>query len=254
MEQKKLNSTTNNPWQPPLWKMPSQKSFIDQAAASAAPYLTAMSNHLFMQQLIAGTLDIDKAKFYTAQLAYYLEDISAALATVAGRDKNLLRPFLQFSSYVLFSLQANFADFYPGQKPAQSSVGEQYIDYMRLTAHEAQVEVSVATLLASCWMHLQLALYLRQQTIAPNNPYKPWIDMFCDPSFDAVAQQAIDATNQMATMVTSDQRSQMLANFLKSSELELNLLDSSYNLQNKLREAGVTLTPTPLHVVPNYHM
>src|SRR5476649_2236930 len=107
----------------PLWAKPNarEKSFIDQAAARAAPYLADMCKHPFIQELIAGTLDIGKAKFYTTQLAFYLEGISSALATIAGRDHNLLGSFLEFAGYVL-SLQKRYAGFYPGAKPPQSAV------------------------------------------------------------------------------------------------------------------------------------
>lgn len=202
-----------------------KKKFFDEASAKAQPYLNEMENHPFFKELIAGTLNIKRAKFYTTQLSFYLTKVARALSVVAGRFEKPeeVKSFSEFSTFVL-SIQKSFADFYPGAKPEESLTCQGYTGELLATASLSEaVSSAVAALLPSCWVHLELINYLSKQNIGPNNPYKEWVKMFSTEGFDQVAQGAIDTTNQIAEKATLLEREKMLNRFLVSSEMELKL-------------------------------
>lgn len=219
-------------WQPSLWK---SKSFFDEASHKAQPILSDIINHPFIQELVKGTLDIEKNIYYTKQVALYLTDIARSLSLVAGRSENLkdIKTFLESAHYVLLA-QEQYSQFYPGKQPPKSPTCLMYTSYMLSTASLADLAVAAATLLPSAWIHLELGKYITKHT-GPHNPYAEWIKLFCSEGFVSIANKGITTTNQLAEHASREERDLMLEKFLKSSEMEYAFLDSSYKLEKNLK-------------------
>lgn len=219
-----------------------KQSFFEEVSAKAKPTLNQIINSELIQQTVNGTLDGSINKFYTAQLAFYLKGVAQSLAHIAARSDTPkeIAAFLGFASYVMTQQQVLF-NFYEGEKPQQSPSCKAYVDFLVATATTADIAPAVAAVLPTCWVHNKLIEYINEHTV-PNNSYKAWIKMFSSPNFDQITQEAIDMTNQFAKEAGPKVRKQMEENFLRSTDMELTLVESSFNKElQKNSSAQVSL-------------
>lgn len=206
------------------------------------PIYQATLNHPFLTELSQGTLKRQAFVFYLEQDALYLIDFARALATVAGKLRQIddIALVLKFAEGALFAErelhQSYFDQFAVNPVISQSPACLSYTHYLLATAEKAPIEEAIAALLPCFWIYHEVGKHLISVPKIPGNPYQAWIDMYGGEEFNAIVQQAIQLTNKYADMTTDTTRQLMRQAFITSSRLEWQFWDSAYHLEQWLPE------------------
>ncbi|MCC9135544.1 thiaminase II [Pontibacter silvestris] len=188
----------------------------------------------FNQELIAGTLDKEKFKFYIAQDSLYLAEFSRALSLIAGRAHHTehVLEFARFAEGAVVVEHALHAGYF--QKfgitetlPASPSC-QHYTHYLLTKAALAQVEVAMAAVLPCFWIYKEVGDFIYQQQQKENNPYQEWIDTYAGEEFAGIVERAIKICDEVAESCTPAQQQTMTDAFVMATKLEWMFWDSAY--------------------------
>ncbi len=199
--------------------------------------LQKIFNLPFNQELLQGSLPLEKFIFYLQQDALYLADFSRALSLTAARlpHNHHSRQFLRFADEAIQAereLHSQHLQRY--HVPSFSSLDKSpacfmYTNYLLKTASTSAVEEAVASLLPCFWVYREVGNYMAQQTKKyENNPYKDWIALYSSEQFDASVNAAITITNELGDVVSAHIQETMLTAFEYSTQLEWLFWDSAY--------------------------
>jgi thiaminase/transcriptional activator TenA len=215
-------------------------SFSTEAWRRIGPLYDSILNLPFNQELAAGTLSRERFTFYMLQDAIYLTSFARALAVTAARapDEDAIIQFAgsaRTAVVVERELHAGFFrtfDITPERAAATepSPTCQHYTHYLLALAHNAPYEVSVAALLPCFWIYWEVGTHL-MNTAVPDNPYQPWIDTYADAAFAEGVRKVIAITDQLGTDATAGRAEEMLAAFVRASQLEWMFWESAYRLE-----------------------
>jgi thiaminase/transcriptional activator TenA len=90
--------------------------------------------------------------------------------------------------------------------------------------------VSVAALLPCFWIYWEVGTHL-MNTAVPDNPYQPWIDTYADAAFAEGVRKVIAITDRLGADATAGRAEEMLAAFVRASQLEWMFWESAYRLE-----------------------
>lgn len=206
-----------------------------------ASMLEAIYQHPFNQELIKGTLPLDKFTYYLEQDILYLNDFSKALALIAVRLplQEHRECFLRFANESIQSekqLHYTFLHQYSlfdAEQKEQSPFCFIHSNYLLKLAILGTVEEAVASLVPCFWVYQQVgqqALMKARSNI--NNPYQVWIDLYASPEFDHSVTSAVKIFNELASDCSAQQHEKMIAAFKRSMQLEWNFWQGAYSLEN----------------------
>lgn len=203
----------------------------------AEPVFRAIITMPFIQELISGTLETEKFKFYIAQDSCYLEHFARALAMIAARSNETeqVLDFIRFAEGAIVvenALHNNYLkEFDITKNTPQSLSCHHYTSYLLKEAALAQVEVAMASILPCFWIYKKVGDYIYQHQNHENNPYQTWIDTYSGKEFDLLVDKAIGICDEAANSCTAIQQGKMTAAFLKSCQLEWLFWDSAWRLE-----------------------
>ncbi|GLU51715.1 thiaminase II [Dyadobacter frigoris] len=211
--------------------------FTDHLWNEALPVYNKIQEHPFNQEMMAGTLPVEKFKFYIYQDSLYLAEFAKALATAgtkAGTSQELL-DFLQFAQNAIIVerilhesyFKEYVIDFDGGKAPGCFA----YTNYLLSTAAYESYEVSVAALLPCFWIYKKIGDYIYANQASPN-PYQNWIDAYAGEEFAASVEKALSICNNLADQASETVRGKMTEAYLNASKLEYVFWDSAYQLEN----------------------
>ncbi len=192
----------------------------------------------FNQELMLGTLPVEKFKFYMAQDAYYLGEFGKALSTLSGRMDSMehVLAFSQFASGAIIVERALHESYFktlgiPEQvQPSPSCL--LYTNYLLKEAKYADVATAVAAILPCFWIYKKVGDHIfEQQSKIQNNPYKHWIDTYSGEEFAASVGKAIEITDELAVAASPHGHEKMFGAFEMASRLEWVFWDSAYRLE-----------------------
>jgi thiaminase/transcriptional activator TenA len=191
----------------------------------------------FITGLTAGTLELEKFKFYIGQDANYLEHFGRTLSIIASRVHQIehVLDFIHFAEGAIVVEKAlhesYFTTFGISGKPAVSPACHHYIHFLQSTAALAQVETGMAAVLPCFWIYKKVGDFiLENQHPGPNN-YQSWIDTYAGEEFGLLVEKAIRICDQAADLCTPEQQERMTTAFLTASRLEYIFWDSAWNLE-----------------------
>lgn len=212
-------------------------SFSEDAWGRIEPVYASILALPFNQELAAGSLSRERFTFYMLQDAHYLTMFARALAVTAARapDNDAL---IQFAGSARESIvverglhEGFFRKF--GISPAEAAATppsptcSHYTSYLLATAHNAPYEVSVAALLPCFWIYWEVGKALLERA-APMNPYQTWIDTYADEAFAEGVRKVIGIADDVAEETTGTVRADMMAAFVRASQLEWMFWESAY--------------------------
>jgi len=191
----------------------------------------------FIRELIAGTLDLEKFKFYIAQDSNYLEQFGRTLALIGARAnaaEHVLR-FIRFAEGAIVVEKALHASYFTefgieGKVPV-SPACHHYTNFLLKEAALSQVEVAMAAVLPCFWIYQKVGDYIYAQPSRAKNPYQTWIDTYAGEEFGLRVQEAINICDAVATTCTAAQQQMMTAAFVTACKLEWLFWDSAWRLE-----------------------
>ena len=210
--------------------------FTDHIWAEALPIYNKIQSHPFNRELMAGTLPVEKFKFYIRQDSLYLAEFSKALAvtgTHAGTSQELL-DFLQFAQNAILVERAlhesYFNEYHIDHQAGMAPGCFAYTHYLLATSTFESYEVAVAALLPCFWIYKKVGDYIYQNQAKPN-PYQKWINTYAGESFANSVQKALNTCDRLAEQASESTRKQMTEAYVMASRLEYVFWDSAYKLE-----------------------
>ncbi|MFP9112583.1 thiaminase II [Flavobacterium sp. RHBU_3] len=205
-----------------------------QAALPVYHKITAMP---FITELAAGTLDVEKFKYYLQQDAHYLEHFAKALAVTGAKliDVDAMLQYIRFAEGAVVVERALHDSYFKefgvvGRVPV-SPACHHYISYLQSVAYGADACVGLAAVLPCFWIYKAVGDYIVSTAKTENNPYKTWIATYAGEDFGLLVEKAIMLTDIAASQATPIQREQMTEAFVYASRLEYMFWDSAYRLE-----------------------
>jgi len=191
-------------------------------------------NMPFITQLSAGTLDIEKFKFYMEQDANYLEYFGRTLSLIAARVHDIgdVLHFIRFAEGAIVVEnelhESYFEEFGIEEKSPLSPTCHHYIHFMQSTAAHAQVETAMAAVLPCFWIYKKVGDFILESQDKINNPYQNWINTYAGDEFGLLVQKAIDICDKAAEQCTLAQQEKMTEAFITASRLEWAFWNSAW--------------------------
>jgi thiaminase/transcriptional activator TenA len=224
------------------------------ASASASDGFRAESDriwqglraHPFITELAAGSLPIDKFRFFLEQDNFYLEWYARCLAMGAAKSRNEreLRYFTTDLNQVLDAeLPSNRALL---ERVTEMGAGDRggavgmapanvaYTSYMQSLALRGGPLEIMASLLPCAWSYVEIATGLLADTDISHPVYGDWVGYFSTPStVEMVEEMRRDFDELVAQEVTTETRySEISGIFATSSRLEHGFWEMAYTIQH----------------------
>jgi thiaminase/transcriptional activator TenA len=187
----------------------------------------------FNQELMKGTLDLDRFIFYVRQDSLYLIDYCRVLAWIASKLEKTERilQFLKFAGDSILVEKAMHDKFLKGYEEKEeiqkSPACFAYTNFLLSTAAFKSTEEAVASILPCFWIYREVGNYIYTNADS-NNPYQEWIDTYSAEEFIKATDTAIDVTEELARGTNSSIRFKMNEIFVLSTRLEYIFWDSAY--------------------------
>jgi thiaminase/transcriptional activator TenA len=191
----------------------------------------------FNQELLSGTLLLERFQFYMQQDGIYLSEFSRALSLIASRCFNhpYTLDFIRFAEGAVVverSLhEGYFKQFNVSGIAEASPTCQNYTQFLLTKASLDQVEVAMAAVLPCFWIYKRVGDYIYANQHEGLNPYQEWINTYAGEDFGLLVDKAIAICDDVAASCSAAQRDQMTKAFVKASKLEWMFWDSAYRLE-----------------------
>jgi thiaminase/transcriptional activator TenA len=187
----------------------------------------------FNQELMKGTLSMDRFIFYIRQDSLYLTDYCRVLSMIASKldNKERILQFLKFAGDCIIIEKAMhekfLSEFKEEGKIEKSPACFAYTNFLLSTAAFRSTEEAVASVLPCFWIYREAGDYIYDNA-GPANPYRDWIDTYSAEEFRKATDIAIEITDELAAQVNELTRSKMKDVFKISTRLEYIFWVSGY--------------------------
>lgn len=205
--------------------------------AEALPVYNDIINMPFIKELAAGTLDVEKFKYYLQQDAHYLEYFARALAIIAAKTREIdtMLDFIRFSEGAIVVERAlhdsYFKDYNLQERVVMSPACHHYVHYLQSTVYMADNAIGMAAVLPCFWIYKKVGDHILSIASIENNPYQNWIATYAGEEFGHLVDKAIAICDLAAEKATFEQQELMGEAFLSASRLEYLFWDSAYRLE-----------------------
>ena len=192
--------------------------------------------HPFNTELAAGTLALNKFKYYVQQDELYIKAYARALALLAAKtpDADMANDLLTYAKdgvMVERILHDHFfAQFAITPTDEQQPACLLYTNFLLATTALEPFEIGLAALLPCFWVYREVGHFIAKSATT-NNPYQLWIDTYTDEEYDKVVDRIIEMTDRVAQSASVKTREKMATVFLNSTRLEYNFWDAAVNLE-----------------------
>jgi thiaminase/transcriptional activator TenA len=205
----------------------------------------ALHAHPLLRELAAGTLPLEKFRFFLEQDDFFLEDYARCLAMGASKSRNEieLRYFTTDLNNVLeLEIPSNrnllakieemgAADH--GGSLAMAPANLAYTSYLQAVASRGGTLEIMASLLPCAWSYIEIAQRLRRETTSEHPVYAGWIAYFSLPvNVEMVASMRRDFDALVAAEGLSAARREALGQiFATSCRLEHGFWEMAYTME-----------------------
>ncbi|GAF66012.1 transcriptional regulator [Bacillus sp. TS-2] len=213
--------------------------FTDRIYETAKPIWNQSHNHLFVQGIGHGTLDIDKFKFFMCQDYIYLIDYARlfALGSLKADRLDVMQTFAQMLHITLneeMALHRAYAkrlgiseSELTNTKPSPTTIA--YSSYMLNIAQRGSIKELLAAVLPCAWSYYEIGKKLSEIPGAMEHEwYGEWVQMYQSPEFGEVASWQINLLNDFTTFSSEEEKNQLEEIFLNTSRFEYMFWDMSY--------------------------
>jgi len=209
----------------------------ETAWQQALPIYNRITTMPFITELAAGTLNIEKFKYYMQQDAHYLEYFARTLSVIAAKvtDVTTMLDFVRFAEGAIVVERAlhdgYFKQYNVKERAPISPTCHHYVHFMQSTAYAADVAVAMAAVLPCFWIYKKVGDHILEIQTQNNNPYADWIGTYAGEEFGLIVDKAIALCNTAAAQATPAQQQAMTSAFVRASQLEFGFWDSAYNVE-----------------------
>jgi thiaminase (transcriptional activator TenA) len=220
-------------------------SASDTLRVSSDPVWARLHQHPFILELAAGTLPLEKFRYFLEQDVFYLEEYARCLAMGAAKSRTAdeLRYFVADLNNVLDAeIPSNLslldkvighgaADRGGADGPAPANVA--YTSYLHALSMRGGPLDIMAALLPCAWSYVEIATALLDRTDTTHPVYSEWIGYFSRPqTLEVVSNMRHDFDALALEVATSDARRRDIADaFTTSSRLELGFWEMAYTFE-----------------------
>lgn len=210
--------------------------FIETLWYSVESIVNKIINHPFNIQLAAGSLSIEKFRYYLQQDSLYLKDYSKSLSLLAQKAplKKTAMLLLSYSKEGLIIEKALHKTFFKKFAIPKAIRKEPaclfYTNYLLTQCTFEPWEIGIAAMLPCFWIYYKVGNYILSQS-ARDNCYQEWIDTYSSPQFENDVLLFVKITEEAAKKATAYTRKKMKDAFKISTHLELLFCDAAFNLQ-----------------------
>ena len=225
--------------------MGTEGSFCSELRAQCADIWDGLHAHPFLRELAAGTLALEKFRFFLEQDNFYLIDYARCLALGAAksRHESELRYFKVDLDQVLDAelpsnralltrvTQMGAADH--GGALMQAPANVAYTSYMQSLALRGGPLEIMAALLPCAWSYVEIAQRLAAGTPSTHEVYADWIGYFTLPANVQMVASMREDFDRLAIEegLGAPRRRELGEIFAMCSRLERGFWEMSYNLE-----------------------
>jgi len=200
-----------------------------------APLYQKIISHPFNQELMEGSLSLNRFTYYIGQDAHYLMEFGRALAIIAGRmeNPNHMLAFSRFATGAVVVERALHAGYFKTfqieKQEAPSPTTTLYTQYLLTKAALSSLEEAVAAVLPCFWIYKKVGdhIYLNQIS-GKENPYQEWINTYAGDEFGDSVREALSICDDLAAQASSPVRDKMYQAFEMATKLEWMFWDAAY--------------------------
>ena len=208
----------------------------------AAPIWERELSHPFVQQLVDGTLEVERFKVWLRQDYLFLIEYGRVLGLAAARAEDLetmgrFADLLQATLRVEMDLHRRYAAKF-GLTPEDLEAAtpaptmRAYTDFLVRVAFEGPLVALVAALLPCAWGYAEVARRLSTRETPPaDDRYQEWIRMYTSPEFVAYADWPRDLLDHLSDALSGADQKRLTEIFLASSEYEYRFWDMAYMME-----------------------
>lgn len=207
----------------------------------------AIISHPFLDELHAGTLPVQKFRYFLRQDYNYLEDFARVLALGAARAPggSEMRTFLGHTQQV-FSVEEALHGELTGElggdrralgKGPRGPATQSYVDFLMRHGFQGDFPRLVAAVLPCYWIYRQVGVALQEQGPSPHPAYEAWIATYAGEEYGtAVADMRAIADGVLAG---TPGRLEELADIFRQGVLhEHGFWDQAYELGGQAGDPG----------------
>lgn len=212
-------------------------AFSDTLWRAVLPVYEAILLLPFNTELAAGTLKVDKFRYYLQQDALYIKAYARALALLAAKapEQDVANELLTYARDGVAIEQLMHEHFFkafhiePIEEPQPACLS--YMSFLIATAAIEPFETGLAAILPCFWIYREAGQVVAKNNTRSDNPFQKWIDTYQDSQFSKDVDSIILTTNRAAETASNAVRQQMIAAFVTSTRLEYNFWNAAWNLE-----------------------
>jgi thiaminase (transcriptional activator TenA) len=225
--------------------MGTEDPISDEMRAACGDIWEELHGHPFLRELAAGTLPIEKFRFFLEQDNFYLVDYARCLAMGAAksRDEHELRYFTADLNEVIDAELPGNRDLLArviamgaedrGGALAQAPANVAYTSYMLSQALRGGPVEIMAVLLPCAWSYVEIAARLAEQGGTDHEVYADWVRYFTLP---ATVEMVVAMRADFDRLVVEGglgvgRREELTEIFATSSRLEWGFWEMAYSLE-----------------------
>ena len=214
--------------------------FTEIARRKTVPYWEGSFQHPFIQELQAGTLAMEKFRYYLLQDRYYLEHFSKLYALIAAQTtdeaiKEMLLMGAQDLAAGELMIRAEFfaeLDITPEEivRTPIAPTAYHYVSHMYRQVASGSVKSALAGLLPCPWLYQEIGVTLVKQG-SPVPLYQRWLETYAGEEGAEGVWQQCDLVNRLYEEAEEQEQLQMIEAFEISAKMEYLFWEMSYTLE-----------------------
>ena len=204
----------------------------------ALPIYNTITAMPFIKELTAGTLNLEKFKYYMQQDAHYLEYFARRFCCYCSKSTRC-KYHVGFCAFCrrchcgrTRPADGYFKQYEVGERaPISPDCCHHYVHFMQSMTFGSDVSVAMAAVLPCFWIYKKVGDHILEHQSQNDNPYADWIATYAGEEFGLIVDKAIALCDAAAATATPAQQEAMTAAFVTASRLEFAFWDSAYKLE-----------------------
>ena len=220
---------------------PKEIPFSELAINNITNIINSMKNHQFVNELIKGDLNINKFEYYINQRALYLDSFENNIENLNKKimwdsdKKNFFSnkgiEAKELKNFIIKDLSKNLNLKIDMDQKKFSKSTKGYIEYQYSNIYVRGVNEGIASILPYFWLNDIIGSYVKKN-IGKNNKYKMWINKYNSNPMSKDSKHIINILNAEVKK-KPDIINSLMKIFVRTSYMELNMLNEAYNINNK---------------------
>jgi thiaminase/transcriptional activator TenA len=215
--------------------------FSDHLRGLAGPVWQAQHEHPFVRGIGAGTLDLERFRYWVRQDYLFLIEYCRLFGLAAARAPDLatLTRFAELltatATTEMAMHRAYAAEFGIDEAALEAETmtptTRAYTDFLVRVAATGDFAELAAALLPCMWGFSEIGQRLRAGGLPAEPRYAKWVEMYADPEFAGLAVWCRELVDRVAEGASPEQRRRMEEAFVTSSRYELQFWEAAHTLE-----------------------